>query len=52
MRIINRTIYRGFLADKIPYFFCKNKYPYNINIEENANYLKKVVKAEKDLEIA
>jgi hypothetical protein len=27
--------------------FCAYKYPYNINVEEHANYLKKVGKAEK-----
>lgn len=32
--------------------FCQYRYPYNINREENANYLKKVEKAEQDLQEA
>lgn len=38
--IINKTISK----------FCIYKYPYNINREEHANYLKKVNKAQQDIE--
>ena len=50
MKIINRTnIYQGFATFRTVFLFSKYKYPYNINVEENASYLKKVEKADKSL---
>ena len=45
MKIINRNIYQQLFVNRIFFSFCKKSYPFNINQEEHANYLKKVEKA-------
>ena len=52
MKIVTRNIYRQLLVSKVFYNFSKTTYPFNINQEEHANYLKKVQKAEKRLDEA
>jgi hypothetical protein len=49
MRAISRLGVANSLRQVLQAQFCIYKYPYNINKEEHAAYLKKVEKAEKDL---
>lgn len=46
MQIITKLVPRFSLLLPTRAAFCNYKYPYNINREEYANYLKKVEKAE------
>jgi len=45
MIVINRLVFSRTLVSSASYSFSKYKYPYNINREEGAGYLKKVEKA-------
>jgi HD-like signal output (HDOD) protein len=47
MIVINRLGFSSSLNLAVRQAFSKYKYPYNINREENMDYLKKVQKAEK-----
>ena len=46
MRANNHILLRSLIFSSIQAQFCLYKYPYNINREEHANYLKKVASAE------
>ncbi len=50
MRVVARLALGGRLTPFPSFPFSIYKYPYNINQEEHANYLKKVGKAEEELE--
>lgn len=52
MRAISRLNLGGQLIHVFGAQFCIYKFPYNINREEHASYLKKVEKAEKSIEAA
>jgi len=46
MRANNHIFIRNIIFNSIKAEFCLYKYPYNINREEHAQYLKKVATAE------
>ncbi len=45
MKVLNRLNLPSVLTQIIKAQFCDYKYPYNINREEHASYLKKVERA-------
>jgi hypothetical protein len=49
MRVIQRLSIGNAILKVVNSQFCIYKYPYNINQEEHANYLKRVGKAEKEI---
>lgn len=50
MSLINRIVRGVLIAQTTLASFSTTKYPYNINQEEYAGYLKKVERAEKSIE--